>query len=325
MTKRFSAFLFLAVASAIASASAQTTAQAKSIFLSGSYSEAQSMLEGILANNARDAESIYYLGRVKLVLHDVDAAAELFERASALDATKAEYEMWLGKALGEQARSANVFRQPLLASRSRGHLEHAVALAPNDIEIRKALSEFYAIAPEFLGGGKAKAREQAAEVRRLNAYEGMIQMAWVLADGNDPAGAEKELLVGRRVYPDSAAVVHALSDLYLQRLNRAAEGLQLELAFAAGHESDRVGLFYLGRAASISGDRLAEGEAALRKYMGRTPRYGEPSLAAAHFRLGGILTRRGDKAGARRELETALQLDPSLAAVRSALSALGSG
>ena len=56
MKKGFSAFLFFAVASAIASASAQTAAQAKSIFLSGSYSDAQSMLESLLGSGASFAD-----------------------------------------------------------------------------------------------------------------------------------------------------------------------------------------------------------------------------------------------------------------------------
>jgi hypothetical protein len=39
-----------------------------------------------------------------------------------------------------------VFRQPGLASSARSHLERAVALAPDDLDARKALSEFYAVA-----------------------------------------------------------------------------------------------------------------------------------------------------------------------------------
>ena len=48
-----------------------------------------------------------------------------------------------------------------------------------------------------------------------------------------------------------------------------------------------------------------------------------PSHGAAHWRLGQIREQRKDVAGARREYETALRLDPSLRAAREALRKLG--
>jgi Flp pilus assembly protein TadD len=47
-----------------------------------------------------------------------------------------------------------------------------------------------------------------------------------------------------------------------------------------------------------------------------------PSLAAAHFRLGNILQKKGDKAGARNEYETALKIDPKQNLAREALAKL---
>src|SRR5947207_2034551 len=82
---------------------------------------------------------------------------------------------------------------------------------------------FYAVAPAMFGGGKPKAREQASEIKRRNRYEGLIAMAWVLADGNNPQGAEVELLEAVAAYPDSVEPARALTDLYLSRLNRGSD------------------------------------------------------------------------------------------------------
>jgi hypothetical protein len=47
-----------------------------------------------------------------------------------------------------------------------------------------------------------------------------------------------------------------------------------------------------------------------------------PSIAAAHFRLGNILEKKANPAGARNEYETALRIDPKQKLAREALAKL---
>jgi tetratricopeptide (TPR) repeat protein len=70
------------------------------------------------------------------------------------------------------------------------------------------------------------------------------------------------------------------------------------------------------------GQRLEVAEQALGAYLAYAPRHGEPSHAAAHYRLGTIHARRGDVARARAAYEAALALDPGLAPARTALEGL---
>jgi tetratricopeptide (TPR) repeat protein len=299
-----------------------STDAAHAAFLSGQYPSARANLSAIVSREPTNAEAAFLLGRVALATRSTDEAVKWLRKAVELNSGEARYHVWLGRALSDQARAANVLRQPSIASDSREHLEKAVQLAPNDIEARKAMSEFYAIAPAFMGGGKQKAREQAAAIKRLDPYQGYLQMAWVLADGNDPQSAEKQLLEARERYPDSAGVVHALADLYLSRLGRGAEGLRLEQEYSVKHPEDSIAQFFLGRAAVISNQSLDVAERALRAYLTRSPRYGEPTIASARFRLGNMFARKGDKASARAEYEAALKLDPGLVQARTALAAL---
>jgi tetratricopeptide (TPR) repeat protein len=83
-------------------------------------------------------------------------------------------------------------------------------------------------------------------------------------------------------------------------------------------------LYQVGRTAALSGQQLDRGEQCLRTYIAMPVRkeLENPSLAAAHFRLGNIFEKKGDQAGARNEYETALAIDPKQKLAREALTKL---
>jgi predicted TPR repeat methyltransferase len=80
----------------------------------------------------------------------------------------------------------------------------------------------------------------------------------------------------------------------------------------------------VGRTAAVSGYQLDRGEKCLRTYIAMPMREDleNPSIAAAHFRLGNILEKKGDTPGARSEYETALKIDPKQKLAREALANL---
>ncbi len=78
--------------------------------------------------------------------------------------------------------------------------------------------------------------------------------------------------------------------------------------------------YAIGRAAAESGEQLDRGEAALRKYLEYSPHPNEPSIAAAHWRLGMIAEHRGDIPAARQSYETAAKMDPNLKPAKDALA-----
>ena len=82
-------------------------------------------------------------------------------------------------------------------------------------------------------------------------------------------------------------------------------------------------LYQLGRAAAVSGQRLETGEAALRRYLTRDGAK-KAFDGTVHYRLGAVLERRGDVAGARTEYELAVSLDPRNNAAKRALASLRS-
>jgi predicted TPR repeat methyltransferase len=72
----------------------------------------------------------------------------------------------------------------------------------------------------------------------------------------------------------------------------------------------------------LSGQQLDRGEKCLRTYLAMPVReeLENPSLAAAHFRLGNILEKKGDPNAARAAYETSLKIDPKQKLAREALA-----
>jgi predicted TPR repeat methyltransferase len=93
------------------------------------------------------------------------------------------------------------------------------------------------------------------------------------------------------------------------------------LAIEANHP---LLLYQVGRAAALSGQQLDRGEKSLRAFIAMPMREDleNPSLAAAHFRLGGVLEKKGNISAARAEYETALRIDPKQKQAREALAKL---
>ncbi len=78
-------------------------------------------------------------------------------------------------------------------------------------------------------------------------------------------------------------------------------------------------LYWHGRISAITGMRLDQGEACLKKYVGYTPKEGEPSVAGAYMRLGQINEKLGNKAEAKKYFEMALKLDSKLKGAQEGL------
>lgn len=247
-----------------------------------------------------------------------------FEKAVKAEPNEAIYHFWFGRATGEQAQRANPIRQPGLAKRTKGEFERAVALDSMYVAPREGLLRYYLAAPGFLGGSVDKAREQAAAIAKLNPFRGVMANANVAFAAKDTVAVIRVHEDAITTFPDSATSYMAVFNVQLARK-------QWQLAWSALDRLERarpdyaVAKYATGRVAAESGEQLDRGESALRAYLQRTPAPNEPSLAAAHWRLGQIAEKRGDRTTARQEYETATRLDPNLRQAKEALSRLKQG
>jgi tetratricopeptide (TPR) repeat protein len=275
----------------------------------------------LLPFGERDASAAYYLGRIELEGSDADKAVEWFERAVRMSPKSSLYYDWLGRAYGTQAQHANRFRQPFLARKTKNAWETALALDPDNLDVRDDLIIFYTRVPGFLGGNKEKAREMALEIKKRNVYRGSIAATSLCAADNDTLCVVRGLQEMMISYPDSAGVYAGLAMFY-------ANQKQFDKAFAVLDERLRTKpnelrtLYQLGRTAALSGQNLDRGEEALKLVLASpTPESG-PSPAGLHYRLGMIYEKKGAKELAREEYRTVLQLNPRHQDAQKALAGL---
>jgi tetratricopeptide (TPR) repeat protein len=135
--------------------------------------------------------------------------------------------------------------------------------------------------------------------------------------------AERFAREALRLAPDSAAPVNALSAALASQRHWAI-GLALWDSLLAVSPGHLVVRYQVGRFAALSGERLESGEQSLRAYLAAPrPRNG-PTHAFAHWYLGTILEKRGDRSAARREYESGLALEPGNADLKASLARLAS-
>ena len=270
------------------------------------------------------ARSAFLRGCQRLADRNPGKASEEFERAVKLEDANPVYHFWLARSIGDETDDANPIRLPGLARRARSELERAVALAPTYLDARDGLVQFYLAAPAVFGGSVDKARAQVAELRRIDPYRGELAGLAVARHGRDTTALIRGYEAMIAAYPDSAAAYSQLALVYSAR-RQWDDAWRTVDRWNAVAPTSYAARYALGRTAAESGQRGEAGEKALRDYLTHTLAPGEPSIAAAHWRLGMILEKRGDREGARREYETSRKLDPALAGPKDGLARLAKG
>jgi len=239
------------------------------------------------ADAPADAALHLDLGREALARHDPVAAVRELEQAVALAPDSAEAHTALGDAYGRSAEKAGLFGKFGLARKCVAEYQRAVALDPDNVAIHERLFTYYSRAPALVGGGPERATAEAAAIAKLDPARGHLAYATL-----DFADAKYDL-----AFAELNAVLQVAPQNY-------------------------VVLFQLGRLAAVSGGHLDRGLAALRVCLGLAAPPGAPSHAAVQWRIGNILERQGDLAGARAAYTAALQLEPGFTAASDALAHL---
>jgi tetratricopeptide (TPR) repeat protein len=320
MKHRLKTTVFALLASTLFAVSlrAQSVEQGIQLFTAKKYAEAHAAL---LPFGQADAAAAYYLGRIEMDNNDADKAADWFETAVKLNPKSAVYYDWLGRAYGTQTQHASIFRAPGLARKTKKAMDTALALDPDNLDVRDDLVTYYGQAPGFMGGSKEKAHEMVLEIKKRNPYRGSAATANLCAAEKDIACVERELQGMTKNYPDSANVYASLAAFY-------ANQKQFDKSFDVLDQRQRTKpnepaiLYQVGRTASLSGQNLERGEQALKAYLaGPIPERG-PEPAHVHYRLGTIYEKKGAKDLAREEYRVALQLNPRHQDAQKALAAL---
>jgi tetratricopeptide (TPR) repeat protein len=251
------------------------------------FAEAEAALLKLTVQHPVEPDAWAGLGDTQLRQDKAEEAVKSFEKAVELAPTTADYHRQLGDAYGRSAQKAGVFSKLGFAKKCKAAYEKAVELDPTNLNARFSLMSYFQQAPSMVGGGMDKAYAQAAEIKKLDAARGRVAYANLYVAEKKYAEAFNEFEDVLRSTPDNYAA-----------------------------------LFQIGRLAALSGERLDRGLETLKQCLAATPPAGQPGHDAANWRLGNILEKKGDKAGAKAAYEAALAVNAKFAQAIDALKKL---
>jgi tetratricopeptide (TPR) repeat protein len=224
----------------------------------------------------------------------------------------------------EAKTSGNAVRLAWLGWMIGEELEEAVRLDPNLMDARLDLVRYYAMAPRVVGGSLKKARAEAVRIGKRDAALGAWAQGYIAYRQKEYGPARHRLQQAVREAKDARTKALALTWLgYLsQETQQYDEAFDAWSSLLATDASRVDALYEIGRTAIFANRELDRGEQALRQYLQSRLAADMPTVADAHAQLGLLLEKRGDVPAARRELETALRLDPKVKFAADALDRL---
>ena len=272
--------------------------------------------------NRNDAESYNLRSRAYYATEQWDAAIENSERAVSLQANDSQYHLWLGRAYGQKAAEiGNPLSAASLARKAKNEFERAVELNPRNVSARSDLSEYYVEAPVFMGGGLGKARTQASELQSLDPAAADWVRAIAAEKEKKYGDAESSLKTAIATAQNPAQYWMALASFYRQRgrLDEMQSAIQTALA-----QPNRPAVTYYDAASELlhAGRNFPAATQYVNKYLSSGALVEDAPAFRAHYLLGQIYEKSGDKAKASAEYQASLSLASGFGRARKALDQL---
>jgi tetratricopeptide (TPR) repeat protein len=272
-------------------------------------------------NSAADAS---LLSRAYLSAQKWDEAIAAGERATALAPNVSDYHLWLGRAYGEKAdhiSALNIFAAYRLARRVRSEFERAVALQPDNVAALSDVSEFYFEAPGWLGGGLDKAQAIADKLAASHAATSHWIQAHIAEKKKDWNGAETQYRAAIEAAADKPPYWLNLAHFMEKRGRIDDMQKAITQASTLSGFSGQV-LYDAAEMLSRAGRDFSEATDWLRRYITGSAHTEAAPLYAAHYQLGSILERQGDRNGAIEQYRACLGLLPDFAPAQDGLKRL---
>lgn len=267
---------------------------------------------------APDAHAYNLLARTYFYMRRWDDAAAAAERAATLEPSSSDYQLWLGRTVGEKAAHSSFVTAVRMVPKIRGAFERAVQLNASNSEARTDLAEFYMEAPAFLGGGKDKALAQAEALVPLDAAASHWVKARLAERAKQFEAAEQEYRAAVAASPHPGSRWLDLAGFYRSRGRLD----QMEDAVNQAVTADPAGNTVPYEAAMLlfqAGRNFPGAIRLLQKYLAGGSQPEAAPAYLAHYLLGQILEKQGDRQSAASEYRASIALAQEFDAARSAL------
>lgn len=271
--------------------------------------------------DGKDAAVQNALGRVYYSIEDWDHALQHCRKAARLEPDNAIYQLWLGRSYGQKANVSNPIRAFMLARKTVGAFLRARQLDRGNMVIARDLAEYYIEAPAVVGGGTDKAEALAKEVAVTHPADAAWMRGGAASHRGHPKEAVRQYRKAIQLDQDSGTPYLELARFYRSTKQWDAFQREVSEALHAGHlrPYERYDAAELMLA---TGRNLDEAERQLRAYIegGRTEE--RAPLFRAHYLLGQVLLKKGDREQAKAEYRAALQLASGYRPAKDALRRL---
>ena len=315
---RFAAVLVTAAALVLSGSAAAVDDNARQLVAAGRADDAIAMLNSLIQGSPNDAEAYHLLSRVYYALEKWDRAISAGEHAVAAAPNSSDYHLWLGRIYGMKAEHSGWFTALKFARKTHAEFEKAVELDGSNVQAHSDLAEYYIEAPGFLGGGNDKALREAEKLAFYNAAAAHWVKAQLAEKEKDYKLAESEYKAAIRDSNNSGAQWLELAAFY-RRTNRMGD-MDKAIQKAIASEQKRGNVFYeSARLMLRTGRNFPDAAQLLRRYLSsRNPDEEAPAFQA-HYLLGQILEKQGDKRGAATEYRAALSMAKDYESAQNAL------
>lgn len=288
----------------------------------GRVDEAISALNGAIASKPGSSQAYGLLCRAYFSLGQWDRAISACEKAISFDQNSAEFHLWLGRAYGEKADKASFVSAAGLAKKSRAEFEKSVGLDPFSVDAHTDLAEFYLEAPGIVGGGKDKARAQAELLKKLSP----AHAHWVLGR---LAEKDKDSATGEREYRSMIDASHGSAWSWLSlglfyKHNNQFDPMEEAFQHVLNAPVDRPESLVDAASTLFKAQRNSPLAAQLVKRYLQDKGNEQAPIFKAHYLLGNILEKQGDKTSAASEYRASLALVKEFGPAQEALKRVSS-
>jgi tetratricopeptide (TPR) repeat protein len=293
---------------------------AEDMLAAGRVDNAIAVLDARLKAAPDDAQSYNLLCRSYLVLGNWDRAISACEKAVGLDAGNSRDHLWLGRAYGEKAADAHFLTAMALAQKVRSEFERAVQLSPGSVDARSDLAEFYLEAPGIVGGGQGKAEAQARSLAAIDPAKAHWVTARIAQKNHDAATAEKEYRAA--VEASHGGAIAWLNLAFFYRRTERLDEMENAINHAASAQSNPSEVLMEAAETLLGAGRNFPYAVALLKLYLSSPTVEQAPAFKAHYLLGALLEKQGNREQAAEEYRASLSMAKSFSRAQLALERL---
>jgi tetratricopeptide (TPR) repeat protein len=194
--------------------------------------EYEAAWQALGVQGSEDARVLLLAGQIDYQRGRYEDALERLERASQLEPRSAEISLWLGRSLGQRAKTAPYISLTETtaygyARRCREALERAVELDAKHVAGLYDLASYYVKAPSVLGGDPEKAEQLAGHILALDPVQGQYIRVQMAVQRGKFALAEEHLQRVANIAPDSPRLLFTRAELYIQQKRNLQEARAL--------------------------------------------------------------------------------------------------